>query len=170
MPSTPKPYLIDANTFMEASRGYYSFDFAKPFWKKLPEYAHSGQIVSLDKVFDEIDKGSDELKKWANSHFKSHFADSQTSRIVGLYGELVIWADKHAQYNQKAKDKFMEDQNADAWLIAYAKANNCILVTDERSDPASVKRIMIPDVCSQFHVDCCDVFTMLRALNFSFSS
>jgi len=167
---TAQTYIIDANTFMEAARGYYSFDFAKPFWSKLPIYAANRQILSLDKVLDEINKGDDELKKWANSSFKSYFMDSQTSQVIQVYADLVNWADGQRQYHQTAKDQFMEDDNADAWIIAFAKAHNCILITDEKSNPASQKRVLIPDVCDAFRVPYTDVFSMLRSLGFSFSS
>jgi hypothetical protein len=170
MPSPPKPYIIDANTFMEAARGYYAFDIAQPFWDALPDFARRKRIISLDKVLDEINRGDDELKRWANSEFNTYFADSQTSDVVQAYADLVNWADQHPTYLQMAKDEFMEDDNADAWIIAYAKARDCTVVTDELSNPHSKKRIIIPDVCIAFGVPYCDVFTMLRALNFSFTS
>jgi hypothetical protein len=169
MPAPPKPYIIDANTFMEAARGYYAFDFAPPFWNALTEYARRKRIISIDKVQDEINKGDDQLKVWTNSDFNSYFADSQTSAVVQAYIDLVNWADQHTTFNQRAKDEFMEDDNADAWIIAYAIANDCTVVTDELSDPNSRKRILIPDVCNAFGVPFCDIFTMLRALGFSFT-
>jgi hypothetical protein len=170
MPPPIKPYVIDANTFMEAARGYYAFDFARPFWDTLQVYAQNKKIISIDKVLDEINKGNDELKLWANSEFKPYFDNSQTSEVVQEYATLVNWADQHPTYLQMAKDEFMEDENADAWIIAYAMANDCTVVTDELPNPNSKKRILIPDVCNAFGVPYCDSFAMLRALNFAFNS
>jgi hypothetical protein len=170
MPPIIKPYIIDANTFMEAARGYYAFDFARPFWNSLVGYAQRNRIISLDKVLDEINKGNDELKVWANRDFVSYFAESQTSAVIQQYATLVNWADRQPNYLQLAKDEFMEDDNADAWIIAYAMAHDCTVVTDELPNPNSKKRIFIPDVCNAFGVPFCDIFTMLRAVNFSFSA
>jgi len=54
-----------ADTFIQASRTYNSFDLAQPYWDKLTDYAQSGRTLSIDKVLSEIDKGNDELKNCA---------------------------------------------------------------------------------------------------------
>lgn len=142
MAATFRPYIIDANLFVEAARGYYSFEFETPFWDKLVTYANDGKILSIDKVFDELNEGDDQLKKWASSDFRPYFANSQSGQIALVYSDLVNWVNKQTIYLPLAKNTFMDEKVADAWIIAYAKANDCILVTQEKSNPASQRRVV----------------------------
>lgn len=161
-------FVIDSNTFMQAARTYYSFARALPFWNAMVEYAEQGRIISIDKVFQEIKEGNDELKEWARSEFSSYFDSTKSDDVLKYYVQLVNWAQSHTQYSQPAKDEFMELDNADAWIIAYALANKFIVVTSEKESPAAKSRIPIPNVCSEFGVDFCNIFDMLDTLRFSF--
>lgn len=168
MPSAVEPYIIDANIFMQASRSYYSFDFAKPFWDGLVNFAKQGRILSIDKVYDEIMKGNDILKDWSDNDFKEHFKKSETHEITEHYMELVLWAEAEMQYEQNAKDVFMKRDVADAWVIAYAKTHKCTVVTSEVRDPSIRVSIPIPNVCTAFNIPYCDTFRLLKELNFKF--
>ena len=55
-------------------------------------------------------------------------------------------------------------QVADAWLIAYARAKDCIIVTQEKFAPQMKRKIQIPNVCNAFDVGCMDTFQLLREL------
>jgi len=52
--------------------------------------------------------------------------------------------------------------------LAFALANELIIVTHEAFDQNIKKRIPIPNVCTEFDIDYCDTFEMLRQLQFSF--
>ena len=52
--------------------------------------------------------------------------------------------------------------------MAFALANELIIVTHEAFDQNIKKRIPIPNVCTEFDIDYCDTFEMLRQLQFSF--
>ena len=164
---TPK-YVIDANIFIEASRRYYALDFAKPFWDGLCGFAKEGRIISIDKVLSEIKSGNDLLKDWAVNIFHVHFESTKTEAILKSYAELVQWAALETQYNQIAKDIFMNDSNADTWVLAYAKTNHCTIVTSEKPNSAVRKNIPIPNVCGSFGINYCDTFEMIRGLGFTF--
>jgi hypothetical protein len=168
MPIRNPKYLIDSNIFMEAARRYYPLDFAKPFWDAMLRFARLGKIISIDKVYDELKQGNDLLKTWAINDFHSHFEISQTEAILKNYAELVQHCQNHGQYNQIAKDRFMEDSNADTWVLAYAKTNNCIIVTHELPDSNIKKNVPIPNICKDFDLPYCDTFQMLRSLGFNF--
>lgn len=164
----PKKYLLDANVFVQASRGYYSFDMALPFWEALVSFAEDGKILSIDKVFQEIKMGNDEMKEWAINDFIGYFDTTEISTVVQRYADLVNWANSQTQFNQTAKDTFMDDENADAWVLAYALANDCIIVTMETAKLNAVGTIPIPNVCKAFGIEYCDTFDMLKMLGFSF--
>lgn len=160
-------YVLDANVFITASRFYYSFDFGSKFWDFILDNAKKGKIVSIDKVYEEIRRGNDELKNWAEEKFRDYFISTQSDEVMKAYAEIVNWAIKQRnKYKSEAIDKFMEEHNADAWLVAFAKAYNYILVTHEKSAPEIKVSIPIPQVCKDFEIQCIDTFSMLRALNF----
>lgn len=51
------------NTLMTASRFFYAYDLVPSFWKTFEDEIKAGNIVLLDIVKAEIDKGQDELKQ-----------------------------------------------------------------------------------------------------------
>ncbi len=63
MVKLPEKFLIDANTLMTAARLYYAYDLLPSFWEIFGEKIKEGNIVLLDMVKNEIDKGQDELQK-----------------------------------------------------------------------------------------------------------
>ena len=76
------------------------------------------------------------------------------------------WANANERYAPAAKAEFASV--ADAWLIAYAKAKNYILVTDEKIAESAQRRIPIPNVCKEFNVPYIGTFEMLRKLGVKF--
>ena len=53
-------YLFDTNIFVESKKNL-PMDIWPTFWGKMIELIRSGNIHSIDKVKEEIDKGGDEL-------------------------------------------------------------------------------------------------------------
>jgi hypothetical protein len=97
----------------------------------------------------------------ANFFLASHSAD-----VVAAYTEAMLWVQRNSQYHDNAKAKFAT--GADGWLVAYAKVNGSIVVTNEQPRPESRNQIKLPDVCEQFGVTYQDSFAMLKALRISF--
>lgn len=161
-------YVLDANVFITASRSYYSFDFAKKFWDFLVEKAKENIVGSVDKVHQELKKGDDELKKWADADFKKYFYSTKSNDILSEYKKLVSEVNNSSQYIDKAKEEFAQEDNADAWVIAYALARDYKVVTLEKSKPASTKKVYMPDVCMRFNVEFLDTFQLLKYLGFEF--
>lgn len=161
-------YVLDSNVLIEASRRYYSFEFAKPFWDSLCDHGKQGVICSIDKVYDEIKNGDDALKEWAINDFHSCFQSTQQGDVLSAYARIVQWAQGQPQFLQRAKDVFMEDKNADTWVLAFALAKSVTVVTHEVFSAEAQKRIPIPNVCQAFSIECCDTFALLKALKFRF--
>lgn len=162
-------YLIDSNTFMTAARTFYSFDYGPKFWDFIEEQAKNNALVSIDKVFEEINKGNDALKNWANEKFSNYFLTTKEESIFQKYAELVQWAEKQGNhYTRNAIDEFMKEDNADPWLIAYslAKNKNYTIVTFEKVNENKRTKIPIPNVCNYYKIKYCDLYEMLRNLNF----
>jgi len=157
-------YVLDTNVFVEASRRYYAFDIVPGFWQSLIELARTGQILSIDRVKSEIDRGDDELKTWANSSFHPWFASTDDVEVTDAYRSVIEWANKQEQFSGPAKADIARGDNADAWLVAYALSKDCVVVTHEQYDRYIKARIPIPNVCQAFSVQWLDIFQMLRAL------
>ncbi|VVB63885.1 Uncharacterised protein [uncultured archaeon] len=157
-------YVLDTNVFVEAARRYYAFDIVPGFWKSLIEKANTGQILSIDRVKSEIDRGEDDLKTWANNSFNPWFASTDDVEVTDAYRSIIEWANKQAQFIGSAKADISRGDNADAWLVAFALSKKCIVVTHEQHDRYSKTRIPIPNVCQAFNVQWLDVFQMLREL------
>ncbi|MCX7726229.1 MAG: DUF4411 family protein [Chitinispirillaceae bacterium] len=164
-------YILDANIFIEAANRYYSFDFGSRFWNFLVEKAKEGLLCSIDKVLKELQRGKkeDPLRKWAETDFKHYFFSTESNDILLSYSQIInlITESQNNQYNQYAIDDFLKEDNADAWVIAYAKHKNLIVVTHEKINPHSKKRVLIPNVCKELKIGCIDTFDMLRELRFT---
>ena len=90
MPEEIGKYLIDANVLIEANRRYYSLDFAPAFWGFLIQAAKADLIISIDRVYDEILKGKDDLADWTEKNFPFAFTNTKDDKkILELYGELM---------------------------------------------------------------------------------
>lgn len=147
------PYLLDSNFFIEAHRKSYPLDVFPGFWKKVAEMAELGQIGSIDKVKNEIYRHEDALKNWCEENLiKDFFQDSATA--IFEYSQVVHWAYSKLNnpYHQSALDIFMQADEADAFLVAFAKKHGQTIITSEVSAPESKRNIKIPDVCQPFGV------------------
>jgi hypothetical protein len=159
-------YLIDTSVFIQAQRAYYSFRIAPGFWDSLIELHKQGRVISIDRVYDEICFGEeDELTVWAKTAMpKSFFDASGDLPAVRWYAQIQTWANSQPQFSAAAKSEFADE--TDAWVVAYAGANNCTVVTQEVFSPDIQRKVPIPNICKAdaFKVPCVDVFTMLERL------
>ena len=62
MVNLSEKFLIDANTLMAAARLYYAYDILPTFWSVFAEKIKEGNVILLDMVKNEIDKGQDDYK------------------------------------------------------------------------------------------------------------
>jgi hypothetical protein len=165
MNSSPTRHVLDADVFMQAARHYYAFDIVPGFWQALVQHAQAGTVLSIDRVrTKEIDRGNDDLKDWANTAFLPWFAPTDEGDVIDAYRRVMHWAYTQAQFTDAAKAEFADEGNADAWLVAYALAKGCVLVTHEQFARDAKARIPVPNVCQAFGVEVVDTFQMLRAL------
>jgi hypothetical protein len=160
-------FVLDANVLIEAHRRYYAFDIAPCFWRVLLELADKGHIVSIDRVKDELmNSGQDDaLSKWALSKFDHWFASTENQEVFEAYRQLIDWSMGENQYYDYAKTEFA--QVADSWVVAFAKAYHCVVVTQEQYSRDARKRILIPNACRAMWVHYMNTFEMLRKLNAS---
>ena len=110
-----------------------------------------------------------ELSDWVKRVDRSFFDGTADRRVIAAYGELIQWVQGHSQFTRAAKSDFAQIDNADPWLIAYAHAHDCVVVTHEVFEPEVRRKVKIPNVCQQFGVPTVNTFAMLRELGIRFA-
>ena len=86
---TQQSFLIDANSFIEPYRKYYSFDFTTAFWDQMGQNIKDGNIVILDIVRDEIMRGNDDLTNWVKALTIGKLVDHREDQILANYGQVL---------------------------------------------------------------------------------
>lgn len=150
-------YLLDANVFIQAKNLHYGLDFCPAFWEWLVDQNAAAIVASIEKVSDEPVGGGDELADWAHARGKGFFLPPDDAVLPAL-GEVSAWATGQA-YEPAAIATFL--QVADYWLVAHAKAHDCVVVTHEVPS-ASVRKIKIPNACIGLGITCMSPYEMLR--------
>lgn len=162
-----KKYLLDTDVLISAKNSYYSFKLCPGFWDCLIIFSKKRRICSIDKVRKEIQRGNDDLKLWVDKLNDFFYDTSKDSDVLTHYKEIIAWISHKSEYKIEAKERFL--RGADPWLIAFAKAYNQTLVTNEKSNTNSKKKIKIPDICKRHNVKYINTFGMLRDLNVQFN-
>lgn len=151
-------YLVDANVLIEAKNRYYAFDIAPGFWEWLEGAHAAGEVCSIEAVKTELVGRADDLSAWAKRN--GSFFQSIDQATTAHFPALSAWAASRT-FTPAALAEFAGNQ-ADYQLVAHARGHNLVLVTHERPDPNSRKRVKIPDACAAIGATCMDPFEMMR--------
>jgi len=150
-------YMLDTNVFIAAKNQHYGMDFCPGFWDWLVEANRGGRVFSIEKVFNEISTGDDELADWASS-LGSQFFLQPTNETLTAMAEVSQWVTSNG-YTPAAINTFLGV--ADFWLISQAKAGSFIVVSHEK--PANtIHKVKIPNVCIGMGISVMTPFEMLR--------
>jgi hypothetical protein len=163
-------YLVDSNFFIQAHRSTYPLDIATGFWNKVKQLANSGIIVSIDKVKRELYDKNDELEEWCKANLPTNFF-KDSAEVMLEYSRITSWAASMSNhYMSGAISEFLDAEEADAFLVAYALSDsqNRIIVTQEVSQPGRKNKIKIPEPCNVFGVKYINTIEMFRMLGETF--
>jgi hypothetical protein len=163
-------YVLDSNFFIQAHQVSYPLDVAFSFWNKVKQLADEVRIISIDKVKNELYDKNDLLEAWCKDNLPEDFF-KDTSYVMAAYGNVSTWAiSKSDHYLPNALNEFLDADEADAFLIAYALADNSnrIIVTHEISNPNQRNKIKIPEPCNALGVVFCATIDMFRRLRETF--
>ena len=78
--------------------------------------------------------------------------------MLDAYREAITWVMAQPQFTDAAKAEFANTDNADAWIIACAKAVGAAIVTHEKSNPHVQRKVPIPNVCDALDVSYANTF------------
>ena len=132
--------------------------FCPAFWDWLHMANNQQKVFSIDKVREELQKGSDPLAKWAECHNKEFFLPYKPEVELALV-MLSEWVNSPPlAYKREAIDVFL--QSADLFLIAYAITYGHVVVTHEQPSDTR-KKVKIPNVCEAMNVEWTTTFKML---------
>jgi hypothetical protein len=124
----PRPYVLDSNFFLQASKMHYPIDVTPGFWAKVSQLTIEGKIISIDKVKNELYTNPDTLTHWIDNNLPDDFF-KDTSTVLSTYSKVCAWAvSRTSHYTQGALNKFLEVDEADAWLVAYGAAMGSLLL------------------------------------------
>ena len=122
-----------------------------------------GKVFSVEKVYDQLIEGTDELSDWARQRGASFFK-SPTEKTIEVLDKVGTWVQTQP-YEAQAVRTFMQD--ADYWLVAGALQERHIVVTHEVPS-TSIRKIKIPNVCNGLDIRCKSPFEMLSNENARF--
>ena len=164
-------YLIDANSLIHPARAYDPFDFAPSFWQQLRPKISLDKIAVLDKVRDEVLKGTDELSAWISDLPNECILSTQDMQILQKYREVLSFIQQSDKYSEAALRRWSQLDIADPWLIAAAKVYGYTLLSFEQSagtipEGSRSKDPKLPDVAHHFQVPYTSLFDMMRNESF----
>lgn len=149
-------YTIDTSVLlalMNEGEKYNNKTF-KQLWLDVCKLCEDGKIISHIEVFKEIkDGGVPEQISWAKSN-ENIFQD------YNLYKETVIIRDignmgpGFVKFLQQGKQKAI---HADPWIVAQAKVEDLILITEESSG-----NYKIPHICKVLKIRSVDILGLMR--------
>ena len=160
-------HLLDSNGFIQAQNNYYGMDFCPAYWQWLIASWQSGVVISIDRVYDEIQAQQDNLAEWAAGPARNLFLSSSDVNTIACFSRVLAWVQSrqteqgHQFYGNAIQNEFFAG-GADPYLIAYAMAHGHTVVTCEGNDPARRNKVLIPVVCYGLNVPCISLFDMLR--------
>lgn len=157
-------FIIDSNVLISAYRRNYPIDVIPTFWENMLIEAKKQRYYIVDEIYYEIKKGEDELTNWIESNIDSfQILNSDDCLVIEAYREIIQRVVDNDKYGLKAKKEFASV--ADSWLIAHAKAYNYVIVTEEVFNGDCKKRILIPNICTQFGIQWINTIQFLRNIN-----
>lgn len=135
-------YCFDTSAFIDL-KNYYASDIFVKLWKNIEEVVLKGLIISPDQVFDELERGQDELFNWVKRN-KSHIFNQGLDINIQNNLRLIL-----ATYSSTI-DINNPKTEADTFVVAIGMKNKCTVVSQERKNPQG--KLRIPDLCDAFKI------------------
>lgn len=166
-------FLLDTNTFLTPYESYYAPDLVPSFWNALEKVlTRHEKVAVLDLVEDEILKGEDNLTQWFQELAAKQIIkiiSHNDIEIISWYGKILQFLQENPLYTDRALRNWAQQNIADPWLIAAAKAYGYTIITFEvpagtitANSPTSKPKI--PTVGRHFGVMCHNLYYFMRQM------
>ncbi len=152
-------YVIDTSGLIKLESTFkYDNPVFSAIWEEIEELVRRKHFRTIDFVEDEINEyegKEDFLKKWVKKWRKSlvYITDEDS---INAAAPII-----NEEYNTgffDPKKQAAGKEEADPYLIAYCKINNCVLITNE----SKTRSNKIPQVAGRHGVRCIDVNDFLK--------
>jgi hypothetical protein len=149
-------YVLDTNVFMDWQFRYYPTDIFPSLLGCVDALIEKNRCFSPQLVEEELGAvGTTELKVWADSRLTLFVPLSEMmAEAISIQARFPGLLDPKATYEE-----------ADAYVIAYAKLKGGVVVTQETSaaEKRNPKRThFIPDVCRELGLPCISFLGLMR--------
>jgi len=155
-------YVFDTNVLSVIFK-YYYISSHHSFWIKFNDLKNKKDLISVREVKKEIEefRSGDNLEEWVSKN--TDFFEIPTAAELSFITK--IYRISHFQQNMEKKKRLKGGAFADPFIIAKAKINNAIIVTQEKYKENSAK---IPNICKEFNIKYVDLegFLNLEKLQF----
>ncbi|MEX5279047.1 DUF4411 family protein [Lactococcus petauri] len=163
-------YLLDTNIYINFYDRYYRFNYFPSFWEKFEDILNSNVI--LPKIVVSENYQDMAFKNWVDSHYRGQILNHKN--YVESWAEVI----QHIQLSDLYKDEALSSDRgwanesiADPWLLAIAKEEDLVIVTDERKNPSlnsihPSKAAKIPDVAQDLGIRCITMNEFFGQLDF----
>ena len=160
-------YAFDTSVFIDAYKHFYAMDIVPLYWDLFSKFIDSNEFYLIDKVWDEIKKGNDDLSKWINNQKRIIiYKTDNNMRLLEKYDYVMKSIGKIEEYNSDAIKKWDNKDIADPWLISVALLEKSTIVTHESrvfgAHRQKSKKVKIPDVAKRLEVKCINLFEFMR--------
>lgn len=150
-------YSIDSSALIFAWSRPYQHERFPSFWNSMDQLIQDGILIASDEVKMELARKQDDLFEWIQQRQQMFIEvgpdiQREVSRILTAFPDLVH-PDSHRP-------------QADAFVIAVARIENCKVVTQEKG--GKLTRPKIPYVCAQYNIDCIDLYEFVAEQDWSF--
>jgi hypothetical protein len=157
-------YLLDADTLITGERQAYPLRRFPVFWEWLRHQGSLGHVKVPIEQFEEVIVGRGELVEWLTSR------ETKEALLFDEEVDPALVAQVTLQGYGNLDENGIEQVGRDPFLIAYALAElrQRTVVTFEVSAPAKRgANRKVPDVCRDFGVPCCTLYTLIDTLDFT---
>lgn len=154
-----KKYLLDTNIYIDAYDRYYRNEYFPTYWEKFSVIINS-HVVMPRVVKDEITQ-SPWFLKWLEDNYSDSILNHKN------YSEgwqtILDYVQSSGLYKDEALTKqttgWANESIADPWIVAIAKEEGLIVVSNEErianlGKGNAVKSAKVPDVCDRQGVRC----------------
>ncbi|MFW6025499.1 MAG: DUF4411 family protein [Candidatus Woesearchaeota archaeon] len=154
-------YVFDTNSLLKLQS--YSNDVFTSLWDEIEKLISQSRFISTREVLNELESYKDDnyIVKWGKNN--SLFEQPSKDEIKILRDE--IFSVKHFRTSIKPKKIKKGKPVADPFLIAKAKVEDGILITEERYRRNSVQ---IPNICNSLGVECTNLDGMMEKEGWEF--
>lgn len=152
------PYCVDTSGWLDGWQRHYPQDVFPTLWSKIDALVASGEIVSSEEVYLELQRKSDDLHDWIKL---------RKQMLVPLDEGIQIRAATLLSEYPRLVDTLRGRSKADPFVIATAMERNAVVVTGEIIS-GNLDKPRIPDVCLVKSIRCINFLQMIRELKLTF--